>query len=171
MIASSLRRQKMDDVLWVESHLTAIRDENGKPVGLRGVTMNISDRRQAETALQENQAQLAGIIGSAMDAIISIDERQRVVLFNAAAEKMFGCSAAEALGQPLNRFIPTPFRDAFQDHLPALKQSNGAGLYTGAFASLTGRRGEDETFPIDVSISEVELNRQRFYTIILARHH
>src|SRR4029079_148607 len=74
---SQIRYQTKDGrVLWVESHLTAICDENGKPIGLRGVTMNISDRRQAEAALQENQAQLAAIIGSAMDAIISIDERQ-----------------------------------------------------------------------------------------------
>ncbi len=147
--------------VWVESHLTAIRDDEGKPVGLRGVTMNISDRRQAEEALKQNQAQLAGIIESAMDAIISIDERQRVVIFNAAAEAMFGCSAAQAIGQPLNVFIPTPFRDA-------LSASNtGTALSTGAFGLLTGRRSGGANFPIDVSISEVELNGARFYTIIL----
>ena len=154
-------------LLWVESHLTTICDESGKTVGLRGVTMDVSDRQQAVEALKQNQAQLAGIIGSAMDAIISIDERQRVVLFNAGAETMFGCSATEAIGQPLNRFIPTPFRDAQQDHLSTMKQTNGAGLYVGSFASLTGRRAAGEHFPVDVSISEVELNGQRFYTIIL----
>src|SRR6266850_3628265 len=153
--------------LWVEAHLVAIGDETGESVGLRGVAMDISDRRQAEAALQENQAQLAGIIGSAMDAIISIDERQRVVLFNTAAETMFGCTASEALGQPLNLFIPTPFRDAQQDQLSATKQTNGAVLYAGSFASLTGRRADGQDFPIDVSISEVELNGTRFYTIIL----
>jgi PAS domain S-box-containing protein len=157
---------KEGQVLWVESHLTAICDENGKPVGLRGVTMNISERRQAEAALQENQAQLAGIIGSAMDAIISIDDRQRVVLFNAAAEGMFGCSANEALGQPLNRFIPTPFRDAHQESHSGATQ-NGAGLHGGSFISLNARRAEGNDFPIDVSISEVEVNGARFYTIIL----
>lgn len=163
-------RTKDGRVVWVESHLTAICDDDGKPVGLRGVTMDISDRRQAETALQENQAQLAGIIGSAMDAIISINERQRVVLFNAAAEMMFGCSTNEALGQPLNRFIPTPFRDAQQVQLSAMnhtKQPNGTTLYVGSYTSLTGRRAEGTQFPIDVSISEVELNGERFYTIIL----
>jgi PAS domain S-box-containing protein len=160
-------RTKEGRVLWVESHLTAICDDNGKPIGLRGVTMNVSARRQAEEALKQNQAQLSGIIGSAMDAIISIDERQRVVLFNAAAETMFGCAAAEAVGQPLNCFIPTPFRDAQQDHLSAMQQTNGAALYAGSFASLSGRRAEGESFPIDVSISEVELNGTRFYTLIL----
>ncbi|HYU97205.1 MAG TPA: ABC transporter substrate binding protein [Pyrinomonadaceae bacterium] len=153
-------------VLWAEAHLTAIRDENGTPVGLRGVTMNISDRRQAESALQENQAQLAAIIGSAMDAIISIDDRQRVVLFNAAAESMFGCSANEALGQPFNTFIPKPFRDT-QDHFSALKQTNGGGPQIGSFASFYGKRAGGEDFPVDLSISEVELNGARFYTIIL----
>jgi PAS domain S-box-containing protein len=158
---------KDGDVVWVEAHLTAIRDENGKPVGLRGVTMNISDRRQAEAALQENQAQLAAIIGSAMDAIISIDERQRVVLFNAAAEAMFGCSATEALGQPFNNFIPKPFRDARQDYYSSPKQSDVGRVHIGSFASLTGRRATGEEFPVDVSISEVELNGVRFFTLIL----
>jgi PAS domain S-box-containing protein len=165
-VAQFRYRTKDGRVLWVESHLTAIRDENGKAVGLRGVTMNISDRRLAEAALQENRAQLAGIIGSAMDAIISIDDRQRVVLFNAAAEKMFGCSAAQALGQPFNNFIPKPFRDA-QDHFSALKQANGSGLQMDSFAAFTGKRAGGEDFPVDLSISDVELNGARFYTIIL----
>jgi PAS domain S-box-containing protein len=159
-------RTKDGGVLWVESHLTTIRDDNGNPVGLRGVTMNISDRRQAEAALQENRAQLAGIINSAMDAIISIDERQRVVLFNAAAESMFGWAASDAIGQPLNVFIPTPFRDAHRDHFSTVKQAGASALY-GSFDSLTGRRATGEDFPVDVSISEVELNGARFHTIIL----
>ena len=46
-------------VLWVESHLTAICDENGKPVGLRGVTLNVSDRLRAEAALRERQQELS----------------------------------------------------------------------------------------------------------------
>ena len=158
---------KNGDVLWVEAYLAAICDENGKTVGLRGVTMNITDRKRAEEALTEHQAQLAGIIGSAMDAIISIDERQRVVLFNGAAETMFGCSTTEALGQPINRFIPTPFRDAQQDQRSALKQTDGKGPSVGSFGPLTGRRASGENFPVDVSISEVELNGARFYTIIL----
>ncbi len=159
-------RTKDGREVWVESHLTAICDAEGKAVGLRGVTMDISDRRQAEAALHENQAQLAGIIGSAMDAIISIDERQRVVLFNEAAETMFGCSANEALGQPFNNFIPKPFRDARPDH-SSVSGAEGAGVHIGSFASLTGRRASGEDFPVDVSISEVELNQARFYTIIL----
>ena len=59
-----------------------------------------------------SEALLAGIIASAMDAVITVDSEQRVTLFNKAAEKMFRLPAAEALGQPLDRFIPPRFRAA-----------------------------------------------------------
>ena len=59
----------------------------------------ISQRARAERELSESRARLAGIIGSAMDSIITVDSNQRVLLFNDAAEKMFRCTAAEAIGQ------------------------------------------------------------------------
>jgi PAS domain-containing protein len=62
--------------------------------------------RQSEARVRESRAQLAEIIASAMDAIINVDEAEAIVLFNAAAERMFGCPAAQAVGQPVTRFIP-----------------------------------------------------------------
>jgi PAS domain S-box-containing protein len=129
-------------------------------LGIGWLLFTRAKRRQAESALKQNQAQLAGIIGSAMDAIVSIGEGRRVVLFNAAAESMFSCSAAEAVGQPLSRFIPTFFRDADQDYHSARKLPDGVGLSVGSFAFLSGRRAEGEEFPIDVLYFEVELNRR-----------
>lgn len=64
------------------------------------------ERQRAELALKESQAQLRGIIDSAMDAIITIDEDHCIVLFNPAAEAMFGCPAHEAIGELVERFIP-----------------------------------------------------------------
>jgi PAS domain-containing protein len=70
----------------------------------------ISERERTEEAMRESQRQLASIIGSAMDAIITVDEDQRIVLFNAAAEEMFRCPADRAIGQPLDCLIPERFR-------------------------------------------------------------
>jgi len=75
------------------------------------VDTDITGRKSAAQGMRESQAQFAGIISSAMDAILSIDETQRVVLFNSAAERMLGCAAAEALGKPLDRFIPERLRE------------------------------------------------------------
>lgn len=75
-------------VVWAETHLAPTVDDSGEIVSVLGVTLDITEQKHAESALRHNEAQLAGIIGSAMDAIISIDEEQVVVLFNTAAEKI-----------------------------------------------------------------------------------
>src|SRR5271157_2744983 len=77
---------------------------------LRVVAMrDITERKRAEEAVHDSEARMAGVISSAMDAIISIDSEQRIVLFNAAAEQMFRCSAGEVKGKPLEHFIPERF--------------------------------------------------------------
>ena len=70
------------------------------------INRDITDRKQAEAALGESEGRLAGIIASAMDSIVTVDDQQRIVLFNSAAEKMFRCPKAEAMGHPITRFIP-----------------------------------------------------------------
>ncbi len=72
------------------------------------------EQRVAErtAALGESEGSLAGVIQSAMDAILTVDEQQNIVMFNAAAEKIFRCPATESLGQPVTRFIPQRFHAA-----------------------------------------------------------
>jgi len=129
----------------------------------------MSDQVQAwaEVALRESQARLAGIVNSAMDAIITVDEEQRIVLFNHAAELMFRCSAAEALGQSLNRFIPARFRGAHAQHIHTFERT---GVTTRAMAGardVSALRTDGEEFPVEASISQVEANGQKLFTVIL----
>src|SRR6266849_4222002 len=76
----------------------------------------LDNARLLETA-NKSQARMAGLIDSAMDAVISVDAEQRVVIVNPAAENMFGCAAAEALGSSLDRFIPVAFRGQHRGHI------------------------------------------------------
>ena len=103
----------------VTSQQTIYRDATGSPIRILEVDADITERRRVEQSLRESRAQFAGIIDSAMDAIISVDESQRVVLFNAAAERIFRCEASKAIGQPLDRFIPARLCPAHREHVRA----------------------------------------------------
>ena len=128
---------------------------------------DVSSRKLTEVALTENEAQLAGIIGSAMDSIVTVDEGERITLFNSAAEKLFLCSAAEALGQPFDRFIPERFHEACRQHIRMFSENQIERRATGLRGDLYGLRTSGEEFPIEGSISQIDLNGQRFYTLIL----
>lgn len=135
-----------------------IRDAQGKL---------ISERAKVERELSESRAQLAGIIDSAMDAIITIDSRQSVLMFNGAAEKMFRCTAAEVIGQSLERFIPARFRHQHSEHI---REFGGAGITTRTMEAthdVSALRANGEEFPVEASISQIEVAGQKLYTVIL----
>ena len=122
---------------------------------------------RATRSLSSNEARLEGILQSAMDAIIAVDQQQRIVLFNAAAEAIFRCRASDALGGPLERFIPERFRAAHRNHISRFGETGTTTRTMGARLQLFGLRFNGEEFPIDASISQVETGGQKFYTVIL----
>ena len=151
-----------DEERWFEARM--VRSETDQ---ILSVVRDVTDRKLAEARLKDSESQLAGMISSAMDAIISIDENQQVVLFNAAAEKMFGCSAGEAIGQCLDHFIPERFLPAHRDRVDAFRKTNLTMQAMGSLMPLNGRRSTGEDFPIEASISQVELKGQSFFTVIM----
>ncbi len=128
---------------------------------------DITDRKRSERLLRESQDRLAAIVGSAMDAVISIDAGQRVILFNRAAEGMFGIPAARALGQPIDRFIPERFRPAHTEHVRRFGGTGETNRRMGAPGAIKGLRDNGEEFPIEASLSQVEAGGQTIFTVVL----
>jgi len=128
---------------------------------------DITEMKQVEEALSESRARLAGIIDSAMDAIITVDSDQRIVLFNAAAEKMFGYSADEVMGQPIDRLIPTQFRNAHREHIHHFGKTGMTNRSMFHLNALSGMRSDDTEFPIEVSISQGDVNGRKIYSAIV----
>jgi PAS domain S-box-containing protein len=124
-------------------------------------------QQEAREGLEASELQLEGIIQSAMDAIITIDDAHRIVIFNAAAEEIFQCSAQEALGKTLDRFIPVPLRSVHRDHIRRFAETGETSRRMGAHREISGLRGNGETFPLEASISKIERLRKRWLTVIL----
>jgi PAS domain S-box-containing protein len=131
------------------------------------VNHEITDRKLAEESLAKVTARFEGIIASAIDAIISIDAQQKIVLFNPAAARLFGVPAEEALGQSLSRFIPERFRGAHTHHVEKFGQTGVSTRRMGALGTVSGLRANGEEFPIEASISQVEVGGEKLFTVIL----
>ncbi len=140
------------------------------PDGLLGYTgscLDITDLKRTQQAMVESEQRLAGIISSAMDAIITIDEEQRITDFNNAAERMFGYAASEALRNPIDRFMPERFRAMHAHHIKAFGETQDTKRQMGALGTIYGRRRNGEEFPIEASISQLQTRSGKFYTVIL----
>ena len=136
-------------------------------VGLSCIARDITEQKQAQAAVQQSELRLSGIISSAMDAIITIDQTEHVTDFNTSAEQMFGCTAGEAVGQPIDRFIPKGFwtmhgRQAEASDLPHITNASA-----GALGTIYGRHTNGEKFPIEAAISESRIGAEKYYTVIL----
>jgi PAS domain S-box-containing protein len=118
-------------------------------------------------ALRAGEERMARIIDSAMDAIITVDEQQRITMFNPAAEKMFGCPAIDAVGTLLERFLPARFRKAHADHIRVFGHNGVTRRTMGGFSPLSALRTNGEEFPIDASISQVEVSGRKLFTAIV----
>jgi PAS domain S-box-containing protein len=125
------------------------------------------ERRAADAALQSAQAQVGDIVDSAMDAIVSVDESQRIVLYNATAEKLFRRPRAAVLGQPLHILMPERFRAAHHGHVERFGRTGVTSRRMGEPRVLYGLRADGEEFPIEASISQHREGGKKVFTVIL----
>lgn len=124
------------------------------------------ERQRAEQALQASQARFAGILEISAAAVISTDDRQRITLFNQAAESMFGYKAAEALGQPLDILVPRSFREMHRRHFAHFAQSDRSNMLMSTRAPVVGLRKDGTEFPMAASISKLELEGEKTFTVL-----
>ncbi len=116
---------------------------------------------------RRNEARMLGIIRSSMEAIVTIDDAQNIVFFNPAAERIFGISAADALGTPLARFIPQRFRVAHALHVDRFGLTGASDTRMGGQRVLPGLRANGEEFPLEASISQLHEDGGKLYTVML----
>jgi PAS domain S-box-containing protein len=116
---------------------------------------------------QNAAARLSGLLDSAMDAIVTVDDTQRIVLYNRAAERIFGWSPREAVGQSLDLLLPERFRGGHDEHVRRFGATGVTSRRMSGSSVVYGLRKNGEEFPVDASISQLETPEGKLYTVIL----
>src|SRR5262245_42319055 len=116
---------------------------------------------------RSREAKLAGILGIAGDAIVSIDADHRITLFNKAAEKLYGYSQSEALGQPIDLLIPARFQSKHRQHIKRFASGPETARRVGERQEVIGVRKNGEEFAAEASISKLDVGTERYYTVVL----
>jgi PAS domain S-box-containing protein len=131
------------------------------------LTREIAERKRAEEALRESNDRLNGIYASVGEGIITVDGSHRIVLFNAAAERMFGHSAASVVGQPLSILLPERIRVPHEEHIRHFDASGQSNRTMGTYGQIHGLRASGEEFPVDATVSQSGISPNKLFTVIL----
>ena len=151
MISASILRGRDDAPLY---RITQIED--------------ITERKRLERDLRLSEAKSSGILSISADAVISIDENQRVTLFNEGAEKIFGYSKAEVIGASLDMLIPERFRTIHRGHIARFAAGQATARRMGhGLSAIFGLRKNGQEFPADAAISRLEVGGKRILTVVL----
>ncbi len=153
--------------LWINSRGRLVSwDENRRPLRMIGIIQDVTRRRELEEQVRENADQLRNILDTAPDGIVVIDATGRIESFNHAAEEMFGCPAAEALGRSITTLMapdrPQYDNGALMDYLA----TGRAGLI-GRGREVRALRADGTILPLQITVSEHRVRDARKFTGIL----
>jgi len=127
-----------------------------------------NDATHLPAQISGNEACLAAIVRTSMEAIISIDEQHQIVLFNPMAEALFGIPALEAIGKPLNFLLPERFRSTHTQHVRRFAVTGVSDRQMGLQRTLYALRRDGTEFPIEASISQTSDGEDRkLFTVML----
>ena len=143
--------------------ITALKDEQGELRGFGKVIRDVTEQRAVERALQASAAHLESILSTVPDAMVVIDERCRIMSFSKAAELLFGMAEAEVVGANVNMLMPDPDRSAHDGYVHHYL-TTGERRIIGKVRTVTGRRKDGSTFPMDLFVGEAIANGERVFT-------
>ncbi|MGB2723469.1 MAG: PAS domain S-box protein, partial [Nitrospira sp.] len=151
--------------VWIGQNVQVLLEE-GQVVGFQAVARDITDRKRAEEARLESEERLRSIVQSTGDAIILMDTRGQVAFWNSGAEKIFGYTAEQMLGQPVTRIIPQRFREAHQRGVERVAAAGRLTLQADMF-ELIGLRKDGTEFPLEFSLAAWTAKSTLFITGII----
>ncbi|HKP19735.1 MAG TPA: EAL domain-containing protein [Gaiellaceae bacterium] len=154
-------------VVWLRDLVRVFCNAHGAPVRVLGVSIDISERKEVERSLLESRSRTQAILDAALDCVITIDHEGRIVEFNRAAERTFGYTRADVLGEEMAELIVPPgLRDAHRRGFDRYL-ATGEGDILGTRLELTAMRADGSEFPVEIAIVRAELPGPPVFTAYL----
>jgi PAS domain S-box-containing protein len=150
---------------WAQISVRPVYNEN-QIVGLRGVLRDISKYKEAEERLRLSDEKYRELINTTIDGVISVDSNMEIILWNPGAEKLFGYTEREIMGQSLLTIVPERYRSVKEDGFAEFSE-NGTGLVVSKTMEIYGLRKDGSEFPLELSVSTRVVGTTYIATAIL----
>jgi len=151
---------------WVWEQGQGVFSKSGGLIALEGFITNITERSKAEEALKESEARIRAILETAVDGIITINERGTIESINSAVEKLFGYTENEVVGKNVSILMPSPYQEEHDTYLSNYLKT-GEKKIIGLGREVVAQRKDGTTFPIRLSVSEFFLGDKKMFTGIV----
>jgi PAS domain S-box-containing protein len=163
--------RKNGDVVWIRSNVARLGDETSR---FLKIVEDITEAKAgelalvaAQEALRDSEERLRLVVDTAVDAIVVINEEGNILAFNPAAERMFGYSRDEAIGENVKVLMPEPHRRQHDSYIDSYRKT-GRRKIIGIGREVEGLRKDGSLFPLDLSIAEGTDGRgRRFFTGVM----
>jgi PAS domain S-box-containing protein len=152
-------RRKNGETFPIELSVTKVATAEGEEVSYAAFIRDISK-------LRREQAWLQSLIATTQDAVVSIDRRSCVVLFNPAAERIFGYTAEEIVGHKVNELMAEPYASEHDEYIARYERTSEAHAI-GRIRTVTAKRKNGELFPIELSVTEIEVDKDIHYAAFI----
>ncbi len=139
----------------------------GAFLGLRGMRSELREHERVAEVLRESERKFAGILEIAVDAIVTVDESQKILHFNHGAEQIFRWKASDAIGHSLSELLPGRYRTLHARHIGDFADSPDVARRMGSRQLISGLRRTGEEFAAEASISKLETESGRLFTVVL----
>ncbi|MEJ2792565.1 PAS domain S-box protein [Iodobacter sp. LRB] len=161
--------RKDGNSFWNDLSISPVFNENGVLTNFIGITRDITERKNSEKEKLNKQEQLLGMINTAMDAIVSADAQFNIILFNPAAEKLFGYSAKNILGQPIECLLPIGLANEHREEMIqfAKNKEKPRQMQGRSVRPVVARHQQGHDFPAEIAISYLENNGQPIFTAMI----
>ncbi|MDM8531780.1 PAS domain S-box protein [Anaerolineales bacterium HSG25] len=155
-----MNKKKSGELHWEYTTISPVKDKAGKTTHYLAIKDDITARKQVEEALQRSEEMFRSIGSSAQDAIVLMDIEGNISYWNEAAEKIFGYTKIEVIGQHLhNLIVPAKYHEAYEKGFSQFKKT-GQGAAIGKLLELSALRNDGSEFPVEISLSAVNLKNQ-----------